>query len=89
MSDQDCRYWLSLFSEYIDGELEAEVCRELEAHLRRCPNCRVVVDTLQRTLYLYHTTARHEGAGLPAEVQQRLYARISLEVLRQRLHGRR
>ncbi len=89
MTPKDCRYWLSLFSEYIDGELEAAVCRELEEHLRQCPNCRVVVDTLRRTLYLYHTTVRDEQPSLPPEVQQRLYARISLEVLRQRLQERR
>ena len=88
MSDKGCRYWLQFFSDYLDGELEAEVCRELEAHLKRCPHCRVVVDTLRQTLYLYHTTARQETSPLPAEVQQRLYARISLEVLRQRLQRR-
>ncbi len=89
MSEKDCRYWLNFFSEYIDEELEAEVCRELESHLRRCPHCRVVVDTLRQTLYLYQTTMRDAAPSLPPDVQQRLYARISLEALRQRLQARR
>ena len=88
MSEKDCRYWLNFFSEYIDDELEAEVCRELEAHLQRCPHCRVVVDTLRQTLYLYQTTLREPTPTLPPEVQQRLYARISLEALRRRLQAR-
>ena len=88
MSKKDCRYWLNFFSDYIDKELEVEVCRELEAHLKRCPHCRVVVDTLRQTLYLYQTILREQTPTLPPEVQQRLYARISLEALRQRLQAR-
>ncbi|HEY57333.1 MAG TPA: hypothetical protein G4O04_02115 [Anaerolineae bacterium] len=88
MSEKDCRYWLNFFSDYLDKELEVAVCRELEAHLKRCPHCQVVVDTLRQTLYLYQTILREQTPTLPPEVQQRLYARISLEALRQRLQAR-
>ena len=65
-----CRELLAQVSDYVDGELEAALCDELEAHLRECPDCRVMVDTLRKTITLYRSQAQAE---LPAEVEHRLY----------------
>jgi anti-sigma factor RsiW len=70
-----CRDLKALFSDYIDGELEADLCAQLEAHLAECPNCRVMVDTVRRTITLYHAHGREE---LPPEVQDRLYRVLEL-----------
>ena len=43
-------------SEFIDGELQAELCAELEQHLEGCDNCRIVVNTLRKTIELYKQT---------------------------------
>ena len=71
-----CRELLDQLSEYIDGELEASLCTELEAHLAHCANCRVMVDTLRKTITLYHAQA---PAELPSEVEDRLYKVLRLE----------
>jgi len=71
-----CRELLDQLSEYVDGELEAALCAELEAHLATCTNCRVMVDTLRRTIVLYRTQA---PADLPEEVEARLYQVLNLE----------
>lgn len=86
MPSETCRRYLSLLSDYLDHELEEQVCRELEAHLQRCPDCRVVVDTTRRTIYLYRVLAEEEPA-LPQEVRQRLFARLDLEAFRRKGTG--
>ena len=63
-------------SDYIDGDLEAAVCAELEAHLAGCPDCRVMVDTLRKTIYLYRAGA---PAELPRDVEERLYGVLRLD----------
>jgi anti-sigma factor (TIGR02949 family) len=71
-----CAELFAQLSDYIDGELEAAVCAELEDHLAGCPDCRVMVDTVRKTIYLYRTGAPHE---LPPDVQERLYRLLKLE----------
>jgi len=70
-----CRELLGQLSEYVDGELEAALCVELEAHLVECPNCRVMVDTVRRTITLYHAQATTE---LPSDVEERLFRVLKL-----------
>ena len=74
---RNCRYLLDSLSEYIDGTLSDELCAELERHLEECDNCRVVVDSLRKTIYLYHETA--EPAKVPEEVRHRLFLRLDLD----------
>lgn len=71
-----CRELLNSLSEYVDGTLEEALCRELERHLAECEDCRVVVDTFKKTIYLYHTTAQ---TNMPNDVRQRLFKRLDLE----------
>ena len=71
-----CHDLLSHLSEYIDGELEAAICAELEAHLAECPDCRVMVDTVRKTIILYRSQAATE---LPSDVKDRLYRVLRLE----------
>ncbi len=72
-----CRSLLASLSDYIDGTLEEQICREIERHMVECPDCRVVVDTLRKTIYLYHATSEEEA--MPADVRQRLYRRLNLD----------
>ncbi|MFO7632750.1 MAG: zf-HC2 domain-containing protein [Caldilinea sp.] len=51
----DCKHLLADLSDYLDGEAAAEVCAEIERHLADCADCRAVVDTLRKTVYLYRT----------------------------------
>jgi hypothetical protein len=60
----------------VDGAAQEELCRELERHLADCENCRIVVDTLKKTVYLYHASAE---ADLPVAVRERLFKRLNLD----------
>jgi len=71
-----CRGLLKELSEYIDGELDESLCAEIERHLNECGNCRVMVDTLRKTIILYRETGHQD---IPPEARQRLYAVLELE----------
>ena len=73
----NCSEYIKQISDYIDGELPPEVCATLEAHLHDCVNCRIVVDTMRKTIELYHMTS--EEVALPENVHARLFARLNLD----------
>lgn len=77
MSHGNCRHLLDSLSDYIDGTAEQQICAEIERHLAECQNCRVVVDTLRKTVYLYRLDS--EETSMPAEVKQRLYRCLDLD----------
>jgi anti-sigma factor RsiW len=76
---ETCRALKEQLSEYLDGQLESEVCAEIERHIRGCDNCRVMVDTLRKTITLYRDYGRAE---VPGEVHQRLTRVLDLERLK-------
>ncbi len=71
-----CKDMLGNLSAYIDGELEAELCAEIEEHMAGCTNCQIVVDTLRQTVTLYHD---HCHEPLPEDVKSRLLAALNLK----------
>jgi anti-sigma factor (TIGR02949 family) len=75
--DHNCKYLLSSLSSYIDGELEARLCAELERHLEDCENCRVVVDSLQKTVSLYRES--NANVECPEDIRQRLFHTLNLD----------
>jgi anti-sigma factor RsiW len=77
VDNQHCKALLGELSDYVDGELAANLCAELERHLETCPDCRIVVDTLRKTISLYHQA--NETTPLPDDVKQRLYRSLHLE----------
>jgi anti-sigma factor (TIGR02949 family) len=76
-SEHNCQHLLDSLSEYVDGTLDQSSCNEIERHLGDCEDCQVVVNTLEKTVYLYHKTA--EPQDVPQEVKQRLYKKLDLE----------
>jgi anti-sigma factor RsiW len=73
----NCHNLLESLSDYVDGELSEMLCLELERHLSECENCRIVVDTLQKTIDLYHADRVPEP--LPLDVRDRLFRRLDLD----------
>jgi anti-sigma factor RsiW len=75
---EKCRQYLDSLSDYVDGELGEALCREIEAHMAECENCRVVVNTLAKTVMLYHQLPAPE---MPNTVKERLYKVLNLDDL--------
>jgi anti-sigma factor RsiW len=75
MQTVKCPHLLENLSDYLDGEASAELCAEIERHLDGCTDCRVVVDTLRKTVALYRELPQPE---LPSEARLRLYKSLDL-----------
>jgi predicted anti-sigma-YlaC factor YlaD len=73
----NCQSILDSLSDYVDGTLKDELCRDIEQHIASCLDCRIVVDTLKKTIYLYHATSATEE--MPEDVRERLFLRLNLD----------
>lgn len=73
----NCGSLLGSLSDYVDGELGAELCRQIEKHIAECEDCRIVVDTTRKTIDLVHAS-NHPQPDLPDEVRNRLFKRLNL-----------
>jgi anti-sigma factor RsiW len=73
----ECRHLLESLSDYVEGDLPEELCAEIERHMAGCENCRVVVDTLRKTISLYRTTG--SVTEMPEDARQRLFHRLDLD----------
>jgi len=74
---KNCQQLLGSLSEYVDGELSDELCSMLEQHLEGCDDCRIVVDTLQKTVFLYH--AASESENIPDDMRERLFKSLNID----------
>jgi anti-sigma factor RsiW len=60
----------------VDGELDPDLCAEIERHMAECGDCRIVVDTLRKTVSLYR---RYGHEDVPADAKGRLYAVLKFD----------
>jgi anti-sigma factor RsiW len=74
-----CQDLKSQLSSFIDGELDDAICQEIMRHLESCENCRVMVDTLKKTIVLYREEP-HESVS--SQVHNRLFNVLDLEALK-------
>ena len=72
----DCRELFEQVSDYLDEQEKAELCAQIELHLKACPTCKVYVDTVRKTIMLYQTPPQ---APIPVTVSARLQAALSKE----------
>jgi len=77
MEETNCHDLLESLSEYMDGSVSEKLCQEIESHMLGCEKCRIVIDTLRKTLYLVKET--EEPADLPDDVRQRLFHSLDLD----------
>jgi anti-sigma factor RsiW len=81
MSEDDkskCHALLGSLSEYVDGTLGDELCEEINRHITECEDCHIVVDTLRKTISLYHDSAA-ESRECPGGVRERLFRTLNLD----------
>jgi RNA polymerase sigma-70 factor (ECF subfamily) len=65
----DCRKLHELLCDYLDEELKAAVCREIEGHLNECPDCRIHLDSVRKVIRLYREATPE---SLPVDIRIRL-----------------
>lgn len=64
----DCAAVLRTISAYLDGELDAASCDEVERHCATCADCAAVVRGLRNTIGLCRGVA---AASLPDDVRRK------------------
>jgi anti-sigma factor (TIGR02949 family) len=74
---ENCRDLLASLSDFLDGDLPVDLCAEIERHMSECENCRIVIDTLRKTVYLYRAAAT--SPAVPDDVRERLYHSLDLD----------
>mgnify|MGYP001584257542 CR=1 FL=1 len=67
---KSCRDYIGGLNDYLDGQLEPELCAEIEKHIGECENCRLMVDTLRQTVTLCRE-------GKPEKLPEALEAKLS------------
>jgi anti-sigma factor RsiW len=66
----NCQGLIRELEDYLDDALDAAGRAELEQHLGKCKNCRIVVDTTRKTIEIF---CNAEPAPLPQDVRSRLH----------------
>ena len=72
----DCNELLEQLSEFLDRNDRDELCRAIEAHLKDCDGCRVVVDCTRKTIMLYQADRE---VPMPAALTIRLQEVLARE----------
>jgi len=49
----DCDSVWENLSDFIDEDQREELCQAIREHLSQCPDCRVYVDKVKKTIFLY------------------------------------
>jgi len=68
-----CEELLRMLNDYVDGDIDPSMCEEFQRHLDGCDPCKVVVDSIKKTITLY----KEEGVyTLPAEFREKLHSML-------------
>lgn len=74
-----CDELLTYLSDYIDRDLSEPLMEAAQRHLSTCQNCRVVLDTTQRTISLYRAQGQRT---IPARRRQSLFDQLQSAFMR-------
>ena len=74
-----CKGLLSELTDYLDEMLDPALRMEIEEHLAKCKNCRVVVNTTKKTIEIF---CNSEPVPLPPETRQRLHVALEKRMRR-------
>ena len=69
----NCKKVILELTSYLDGVLDSSMRIELEQHLERCTDCRLVVDTTRKTIQIF---CNSEPVPLPEDVRTRLHTAL-------------
>ena len=67
MNDRHCKQIFAVLSEYLDAQLPAKNCRELERHLKGCQPCIAYLESLKTTV---EACRRYKAPRAPALSKQ-------------------
>jgi len=69
-----CTEFLKELTDYLDGNINANLKEELDEHLHWCHGCHVVLNTTKKTIEIYRDNQIYE---LPEPLRNRLHQAIT------------
>lgn len=63
--------------DFMGEDLNTPVCKEVAEHLESCPNCKVYLDTVKKTVTLCQEVEKDKN--MPVDVKNRLFKVLDLD----------
>jgi RNA polymerase sigma-70 factor (ECF subfamily) len=76
MNDRHCKQIFATLSEYLDAQLPAKNCRELERHLKGCQPCIAYLESLKTTVEACRRYKAPRAPALSKQVKAALLAAL-------------
>ena len=83
--NENCKKMFALLSEYLDMELPADACKQMDAHIAGCEPCAVFTESLRKTVDLCR---KYQPKGLPGPIARDARQRL-FEAYQNMLAGRK
>lgn len=74
-----CKGLFAELADYLDEMLDPALRAEIEEHLSKCKNCRIVVNTTKKTVEIF---CNSEPVALPADTRERLHLALERRLRR-------
>jgi hypothetical protein len=74
-----CKEFMAVFGDYWEGEVAADVRRQMEGHLSHCRTCHVVLDSTGKTVRIVTESGSFD---LPDEATKPIVAQIMARIRR-------
>jgi RNA polymerase sigma-70 factor (ECF subfamily) len=84
MADENCSEVVRLLSEYLNLELPADACRQIEGHLAGCRPCEEFAESLRSTVELCR---QYRPAEMPGALSEGARRKLE-EAYRRMMQGR-
>jgi RNA polymerase sigma-70 factor (ECF subfamily) len=76
MPDRHCKQIFAMLSEYLDAQLPAKNCHELERHLKGCRPCIAYLESLKTTVEACRRYKAPRAPALSKQVKAALLAAV-------------
>ena len=75
-----CDQFMAEFGDYLDGDVAADIRRQLEEHLSHCRTCWVMYDSTRKTLRIVTDSSSFD---LPETLSEPIVAKVMAKVRRE------
>ncbi len=73
----NCKGVIRELSDYIDGDLDPVIVKELERHLEHCEDCKMILDQTKQSIDIYCGSKR---VSLPGDVRSRIHSALRAQM---------
>lgn len=75
-----CNEIFEKLGDYLDQELEGDICAEIESHIKDCEPCIAFINTLKKTVELFHNVSEPREPHIPKPVSTNLMEFLRKEI---------